>query len=74
MARGIDHGRKTAGFKDQRLVGRRESEFRKIIWPTRDDLIKKTGTVTIVSIVLGVIIAILDFLIQNGIDKLLGLF
>ena len=51
-----------------------KAEFRKIIWPTRDDLIKKTGTVTIVSIVLGVIIAILDFLIQNGIDFLLGLF
>ena len=51
-----------------------KAEFRKIIWPTRDDLIKKTGTVTIVSIVLGVIIAILDFLIQNGIDFMLGLF
>ena len=51
-----------------------KAEFRKIIWPNRDDLIKKTGTVTIVSIVLGVIIAILDFLIQNGIDVLLGLF
>ena len=51
-----------------------KAEFRKIIWPNRDDLIKKTGTVTIVSIVLGVIIAILDFLIQNGIEVLLGLF
>ena len=51
-----------------------KGEWRKIIWPTRDDLIKKTGTVTIVSIILGVIIAILDFLIQNGIDFLLGLF
>ena len=51
-----------------------KAEFRKIIWTNRDDLIKKTGTVTIVSIVLGVIIAILDFLIQNGIDVLLGLF
>ena len=51
-----------------------KAEWRKIIWPTRDDLAKKTGTVAIVSIVLGVIIAILDFLIQNGIDRLLGLF
>jgi preprotein translocase subunit SecE len=51
-----------------------KAEWRKIIWPTREDLVKKTGTVTVVSIVLGVIIAILDFLIQNGIDKLLGLF
>ena len=51
-----------------------KAEWRKIIWPTREDLIKKTGTVTVVSIILGVIIAILDFLIQNGIDFLLGLF
>ena len=51
-----------------------KAEWRKIIWPTREDLAKKTGTVAIVSIVLGVIIAILDFLIQNGIDLLLGLF
>ena len=51
-----------------------KAEWRKIIWPTREDLIKKTGTVAVVSIILGVIIAILDFLIQNGIDFLLGLF
>ena len=51
-----------------------KAEWRKIIWPTREDLVKKTGTVAIVSIVLGVIIAILDFLIQNGIDFMLGLF
>ena len=51
-----------------------KAEWRKIIWPTREDLIKKTGTVKVVSIILGVIIAILDFLIQNGIDFLLGLF
>ena len=51
-----------------------KAEWRKIIWPTKEDLVKKTITVSVVSIVLGVIIAILDFLIQNGIDWLLGLF
>lgn len=51
-----------------------KAEWNKIIWPTRDDLVKKTGTVAVVSVILGVIIAILDFLIQNGIDWLLGLF
>ena len=51
-----------------------KAEWHKIIWPTREDLIKKTATVSVVSVVLGVIIAILDFLIQNGIDVLLGLF
>ena len=51
-----------------------KGEWRKIIWPTKEDLVKKTVTVSVVSIILGVIIAILDFLIQNGIDVLLGLF
>ena len=65
---------KQQGSKAQTWWEGVKAEWRKIIWPTRYDLAKKTGTVTIVSIVLGVIIAILDFLIQNGIDFLLGLF
>ena len=50
-----------------------KAEWRKIIWPTRDDLVKKTGVVVTVSVILGVIISILDFLIQHGIDFLIGL-
>ncbi len=50
-----------------------KGEWRKIIWPTKDDLVKKTGVVVVVSVILGVIIAILDFLIQHGIDFLIGL-
>lgn len=49
------------------------AEWAKIIWPTRNDLVKQTGAVAVVSIVLGVIIAILDFLIQHGLDWLIGL-
>ena len=51
-----------------------KAEFRKIIWPSQQDLAKKTTVVVVCSVILGVIIAILDFLIQNGIDVLLGLF
>ena len=50
-----------------------KAEWRKIIWPARDDLVKKTGVVVTVSVILGVIISILDFLIQHGIDFLIGL-
>ena len=50
-----------------------KAEWHKIIWPTRDDLVKKTGVVVTVSVILGVIISILDFLIQHGIDFLIGL-
>ena len=50
-----------------------KAEFRKIIWPTQQDLAKKTTVVVVCSVILGVIIAILDFLIQPGIDFLIGL-
>jgi preprotein translocase subunit SecE len=35
--------------------------------------VKQTTVVTVVSIILGIIIAILDFLIQHGIDWLISL-
>ena len=50
-----------------------KGEFRKIIWPSQDDLVKQTTVVTVVSIILGIIIAIVDFLIQHGIDWLISL-
>jgi preprotein translocase subunit SecE len=50
-----------------------KAEWRKIIWPSKDDLVKQTGVVVVVSVILGVIIAILDFIIQHGIDFLIGL-
>ncbi len=50
-----------------------KAEFRKIIWPSRDDIQKETTAVVVVSVILGVLIAILDFLIQNGVDFLVNL-
>ena len=50
-----------------------KAEFRKIIWPTRDDIQKETTAVVVVSIILGVVIALLDFLIQHGVDFLVNL-
>ena len=42
------------------------AEFRKISWPDRDTLKRETVTVTVVSIILGIIIATLDMILQNG--------
>ena len=47
-----------------------KSEFNKIIWPNKDDLGKQTAAVVVVSIVLGVIITVVDFVVQYGIDFL----
>ena len=44
------------------------AEFKKISWPDRDTLTRETVTVTVVSIILGVIIATLDMILQYGIN------
>ena len=50
-----------------------KAEFRKIIWPDQKSLVKQTGAVVAVSIVLGVMIAVLDFIFQYGIDILVNI-
>lgn len=50
-----------------------KAEFKKIIWPDRNSLVKETGAVVAVSIVLGMIIAILDFIFQYGINILVNI-
>ena len=45
-------------------------EFKKIAWPDKDSLVKQSVAVVCISVVVGVIIAILDFLFQYGIDFL----
>jgi preprotein translocase subunit SecE len=44
------------------------AEFKKIIWPDKMTLTKQTTAVLVVSIVLGVIIKIVDMLIQLGLS------
>jgi preprotein translocase subunit SecE len=45
------------------LVGVRE-EMKKVTWPTRDELIKATRMIVVLSIVLGVVIGLMDWLLQ----------
>ena len=48
-------------------------EFKKIIWPERKSLVKQTGAVVAVSIALGMMIALMDFIFQYGIDILVNI-
>jgi len=50
---------RTRGF----LVGVRE-EMRKVTWPTRDELLKATRMIIVLSIVLGITIGLMDWLLQ----------
>lgn len=50
-----------------------KAEFHKIIWPTREALVKQTTAVVITSVILGLIIALLDTLFQYGVNVLVNL-
>ena len=50
-----------------------KAEFRKIIWPTRETIILQTVAVVVVTIILGLIIAGVDYLVQYGVDILVNL-
>ena len=43
-------------------------EFKKIIWPDKMTVAKQTAAVVSVTVVLGAIIAIIDFIAQYGVD------
>lgn len=47
-----------------------KAEYKKIIWPKKEDLIKQTIAVITVSLILGLLIVSMDWLIRNGIDFL----
>ncbi len=47
-----------------------KAEFKKIIWPTREDIQKETVAVVVCSIILGVIIALIDYVVQFGVNLL----
>lgn len=45
-----------------------KAEFNKIIWPNKDDLVKQTVAVTVVSVILGALITVVDSVVQYGIN------
>ncbi len=47
-----------------------KAEFKKIIWPDKKTLAKQTVAVITCSVLLGAIIAVVDALVQYGIDLL----
>ena len=50
-----------------------KAEFNKISWTSRDDVTKQTVAVVIVSVILGLLIAVIDFILQSGINFLVSL-
>ena len=57
----------------QFLVGVRD-EMKKVTWPTRDELVKATRMIVVLSIMLGITIGLMDYVLQallvNGVARL----
>ena len=63
----VEKKKKKNGGRIQKL----KSEFKKIIWPDKNTVIKETTAVVVVTVILGAIIALLDLIIKTGLDKIL---
>lgn len=50
-----------------------KAEFNKIIWPTKESLARQTTAVVVVSVIVGLIIAVLDYGIQELVNILVNL-
>lgn len=50
-----------------------KAEYKKISWPDKDSLLKQSIAVVGISIVLGAVIAVLDFIMQYGVDFMTSL-
>ena len=48
-------------------------EFKKIIWPDKMTLAKQKAAVISVSVALGALIAVIDFVLQHGVEILVNL-
>ncbi len=47
-----------------------KAEYRKITWPDKESTLKQSVVVTVISIVLGLIIAVIDYAAKYGINFL----
>lgn len=45
-----------------------KAEFKKIVWPDRNETFKQSVAVVAISVVLGVIIALLDYVAKTGVN------
>ena len=61
----VEKKKKTSFFKGVK------AEFKKIIWPTKATVARETGAVVFFGIVLGVLIAVIDWLLKTGLGLVL---
>ena len=50
-----------------------KAEYKKVIWPNKEEVRKQTIAVVLISFVVGLVIAVLDMGLQYGIDFIINL-
>ena len=50
-----------------------KAEFKKIVWPDKKTIAKETTAVVVVTVILGLVIALLDFIITHGVNLLVNI-
>lgn len=50
-----------------------KAEFKKVIWPDKDTIVKQSTAVVVVSVILGIVISLLDMGIKFGVEKILNI-
>lgn len=61
--------KKKGGFKNW-WTGLK-AEFSKIIWPTKTSIIRQTVVVVIVTVIMGVLIGLIDQVVQFGLNSII---
>lgn len=62
--------RENASKKDSFFKGLK-AEFHKVVWPSKETIVKQSTAVVIVSVILGIVISLLDMGIKFGVEKIL---
>ena len=51
-----------------------KTEMKKVVWPTRQTVLKNTGTVLLCSLLIGVCIWVFDFVASSAVEMILNVF
>ena len=71
-----DNEKKAVKSKDKKQMSFWQGvkrEWKKIIWPTKNDIVKRTGLVVVISLIMGIIITVIDSAALYLIDLIMAI-
>ncbi len=72
MGDSTNHNETASGQRLSGWIKGLKPEFKKISWTDRKTLVKQTIAVTVISLIMGLMIALIDKVLQYGIHFLIG--